>query len=644
MTDLRISVIIPVHDGAQFLAQTLRSVLDQTVAPDEVIVVDDGSSDESAAIAEGFGARVQVIRGKYGGAAAARVAGVTRATGEAIMFMDADDLLGRNVLQSLADTLSHNEGGIACCDWMRYERIGSTWQARPASCAPRRPGQSPLAAWLTGWYHPPCSVLWSRQAYERSGGWNPEILVNNDGDLMMRALSRGIELVHTPRGTSYYRRLPDGAVSLSGRRFSAEGLASRLTVLDGLASAGLAPGTRAALAEAYGNVAGDAEAAGQPELAGRARAEDLRHGGTPLWALRRRRADRERARARAARGKPDESTAPPHPSLSLKEHQTGAPAVSIVVPTFNRTALLTRALESVLDQDFRDFEVLVIDDASDEDIAAVVTGIGDPRLEYRRQPRNMGVAAARNRGMAEASGRYIAFLDSDDEWLPGKLSAQVTKMEACPPSVGLIYTGLIEKGSDGASTVFLPEDRGDVWREMMHRNVVHYGTSSTMIRREVVETIGGFDESLPAIEDYDFWTRIARFYTFECVPEPLMIYHDEAAEEGVPSDKRSRDFEANMAARRMFFDRYGEEAVRAGVLHLGHLDMARRHIEAEDGRQSRAILSLLKAIRRKPTSPRIYAWLAFASLPAPLRRSLFPKLVRLRTRLPAWIWMGPGRA
>lgn len=391
---MRISVIIPVHNGAAFLPQTLRSVLHQDRPPDEVIVVDDGSKDDSADIAERFDTRISVIRGHYGGAAAARVAGVAQATGDAIMFMDADDLLGIGVMAALSDKLAKNTEAITCCDWMRYEQIGATWQARPASCAPRRPGQSALAAWLTGWYHPPCSVLWSRAAYEACGGWDPEILVNNDGDLMMRALAGGTDLVHTPIGTSYYRRLPNGAVSLSGRRFTKEGLASRLRVLDGLSAilepVGFPDGARPALAEAYGNIAGDAAAVGFDELAAQAAEKDRQHRGTPALALRRKRADRDRRRARVNTTAPliiTEDEAPPVVA-GLEATPANGPRVTVVIPAYNRAALLKRAIDTVLSQDFADFEVLVIDDASTENLAPVIESYDDPRLRCIRQSRN----------------------------------------------------------------------------------------------------------------------------------------------------------------------------------------------------------------------------------------------------------------
>ncbi|SPJ25546.1 glycosyltransferase family 2 protein [Palleronia abyssalis] len=643
---MRISIIIPVHNGAAFLPQTLLSVLNQGRVPDEVIVVDDGSSDESAKTAEGFGPQVSVIRGCYGGAAAARVAGVAHATGDALMFMDADDLLGLDVISALEATLSGHDGAIACCDWLRYERIGATWQAQPASCAPRRPGQNALSAWLTGWYHPPCSVLWSRKAYDTSGGWNPKILVNNDGDLMMRALAAGIDLVKSPHGTSYYRRLPDGAVSLSGRRFTPEGLTSRMQVLDGLShqlsAAGFPEGTRAALAEAYGNVAGDSAAVGQDELASQARKQDRRHGGTPAWAVRRKRADRNRQAARAGTAGPKAATAEAAPAIvsGLTDPPPDAPRVSVVIPAYNRATLLRRAIASVVVQDFSDFELLVIDDASTEDLQAVVAEFDDSRLRYIRQPQNGGVAAARNRGIVAARAPLVAFLDSDDEWLAGKLSAQVAAMDDAPRRVGLIHTGLIERGSDGAETIFEPTVSGNVWTTILHRNTVHYGTSSVIIRRRVIDTTGGFDETLPAIEDWDLWIRIAQFFEFRHLPQPLMIYHDESLPAGSSDSKRSRDFAANMEARRILKDRYGDALVRAGTLHRSHLDSARRHLEMEGGRQGDAIVHLLKAIRRKPGAPRLYVWLAFAGLPPRVRRGLFPTLTRLRTRIPPWLWLG----
>ncbi|CAM4186305.1 glycosyltransferase family A protein [Palleronia rufa] len=472
---MRTPAIIPVHHDAAFLAQTLRPVLHRDRAPDRVIVVDAGCSDDSAKIDEGFGPAVVPVRGEYGGA---RVAGVAHATGDALMSMDAGDLRGLGVVEALPDTLTAHPGAIACCDWLRHERIGATWQARPASCAPRRPGQGALAAWPTGWDQPPCSALWSRAACEvceACGGWNREMLINKDGDLTMRALAGGTDLVHSRRGTSCCRRLPDVAVSLSGRRFTPPGLASRLSVLYALPDMpkpkGFPSGTRAAR-------------------------QDRRHGGTPARALRRKAADRRRQAARAATSTtPTATEDAPAVTRGRPPTTPHAPRVSVGIPVFSRAALLHRAIASVLAQDFEEFELLIIDDASTNGLLRVGDGFADPRPHMIRRTRNHGID--------RACAPLIVFLDSGDERLPGNRAAQVAAMDAAPMSVGLCCTGLIETGSEGTDTVFEPSALPDFWAEILHRNIVHYNTSSLMIRRNVIETTGGFDESLATIEDWD---------------------------------------------------------------------------------------------------------------------------------------------
>ena len=258
---MRVSVIIPCHNAEPYLAQTIGSVLEQSRPPDEIIVVDDGSTDGSRAIAASFGDRVRVVQERNGNAPATRNRGAALATGDALMFLDADDVLGPTALEALVEELERQGGGIAACPWYRLELTDGVWVRRPPSCAPRRPGQDALDAWLRGWYHPPCSVLWARAAYERTGGWDPRARVNNDGDLMMQALARGVPLHLTSDGAAFYRRLPEGAVSLSGTRFTEVGLRARIGVIERVAgeleSCGRLGPYRAALDEAFGHLTGD---------------------------------------------------------------------------------------------------------------------------------------------------------------------------------------------------------------------------------------------------------------------------------------------------------------------------------------------------------------------------------------------------
>lgn len=233
---MKTSVIIPCHNAEHYVGQTIRSLLGQTRPATEVIVVDDGSTDRSLEIVALFGDAVEVVTSKNGSAAVTRNEGYARCTGEAVMFLDADDVLAPDALEALSEVPELQKGGVTCCPWRRLECRDGRWILRPPSCAGRRRGEDPLKAWLRGWYHPTSSVLWSRDGYERTGGWNPNVGVNDDGDLMMRAMALGVPFGIATRGSVYYRRLPDSGLSLSGNRFTHAGLCSRLRVLVDLAA------------------------------------------------------------------------------------------------------------------------------------------------------------------------------------------------------------------------------------------------------------------------------------------------------------------------------------------------------------------------------------------------------------------------
>jgi glycosyltransferase involved in cell wall biosynthesis len=641
---MRISVVIPCRDGEAFLGQTLDSVLNQTLVPCEVIVVDDGSTDGSLDVARRYGGIVRAVSRRAGGASAARNEGVALSRGDALMFLDADDLLGPTVLEALAAALDRHPEAVACCPWYRYEEVGGCWLAAPASCAPRRPGQDDLSAWLTGWYHPPCSVLWSRPAYERSGGWDPQVRVNTDGDVMMRGFIRGNVLVAAGGATAYYRRLPGETVSLSGTRLTRRGLESRLFVIDRIAAMldgeGRLSRYRGPLGEAYETIARGC--AGHPDLRERCLDAAVRVAG-PSW---RRGVRRVAARIAATSGEAArrldgrlgrrEGPAVAGTAGSRAGSRAALPAsgprplVSVVIPTYDRAGLLPRALDSVLAQDYPEFEVLVVDDGSTDGTAGVVAGYGDPRIRYLRQDRNRGVAAARNRGLREARGDLIAFLDSDDEWLARKLSLQVALFAGGSRRLGLVYTGVESVAGPGGRTVELPAHRGDLHAGMLLRNLIHGGGSNAMIRASVVATVGYFDETLPAIEDYDYWLRIARFYEIDFIDEPLIRYHDQAdPADGSGRLRRSLDFAANMEARRRFHARYGHEMRRAGVEHLFLLDSARRHLESPFGDAREARRLVLQALLARPGACVVYPWL----LPGRIRRTLRPAVRRLRALL-----------
>jgi glycosyltransferase involved in cell wall biosynthesis len=195
--------------------------------------------------------------------------------------------------------------------------------------------------------------------------------------------------------------------------------------------------------------------------------------------------------------------------------------VSIIIPTYNRAAWVMEAVASVLAQTYRDFELFVVDDGSTDGTLAALASLGGEIKVLRRQA-SRGVSAARNLGARAATGGWLAFLDSDDLWLPDKLARQVEYLKANPDLV-ICQTG--ETWIRNGVRVNPPEAcrkvAGDIFLPSLARCLV--SPSAVMLHRRLFEEMGGFDEELPAAEDYDLWLRIAWRYPVGLISEPLMI-------------------------------------------------------------------------------------------------------------------------
>lgn len=203
------------------------------------------------------------------------------------------------------------------------------------------------------------------------------------------------------------------------------------------------------------------------------------------------------------------------------------PKVSVVIPAYNAMTYLPETVESVWRQTFNDFEVLIIDDGSSDQIGEWASLITDPRLKLISQE-NQGLSGARNTGIAKAQGEYIAFLDADDVWEPTKLEKQVRCLED-NPAVGLAYswTAYIDEKGKSTGRVMTADAEGDVWRQIIERNIID--CPSVVVRRCCFETVGVFDRNLRSIEDWDMWIRIASRYPFAVIKEPLVNYRHHAS-------------------------------------------------------------------------------------------------------------------
>jgi len=202
------------------------------------------------------------------------------------------------------------------------------------------------------------------------------------------------------------------------------------------------------------------------------------------------------------------------------------PKVSVVIPTHNRAEFVKAAIQSVLNQTYQDFEIIVVDDASKDATAEAVNSFQDGRIQYVRHETNKGEAGARNTGVMNAIGQFVAFLDDDDEWLPEKLEKQVNLFRGSSPIIGVVYTGVIEIEASTGRIIGqrIPVKRGDIFKDLATNNWIG-APSSVLLKRECFNKVGLFDENIDYGLDYDMWIRISKKFHFEYIEEPLVKYH-----------------------------------------------------------------------------------------------------------------------
>lgn len=210
------------------------------------------------------------------------------------------------------------------------------------------------------------------------------------------------------------------------------------------------------------------------------------------------------------------------------------PLVSVIIPTYNSVAYVTAAVASVLAQTFADLEILVIDDGSTDETSEVMAGYGT-RVRYLRQE-NSGVAIARNRGIAESQGEYVAFLDADDTWFPRKLELQLEALRA-HIEAGVCYSAFLVVTSELKP---IGVRRSERWASaledlLLHGNVV--GSICTVLaKRSLFQQAGGFDPLLSQCADWEMWVRLAARTEFVYLDEPLVTYrqHDSNMSHNAP--------------------------------------------------------------------------------------------------------------
>jgi glycosyltransferase involved in cell wall biosynthesis len=234
------------------------------------------------------------------------------------------------------------------------------------------------------------------------------------------------------------------------------------------------------------------------------------------------------------------------------------PEVSVIIPVYNSSRFINEALESVFTQTFKDYEIILVDDGSTDNTRQIIEKYSDKLIYFRQE--NGGPAKARNFGIKKSRGKFIAFLDADDIWLPLKLERQIDAFKK-NPELGMVATDnslFDEKGvyrkSVGKKDYLL---KGDIVRNILiHSGVV---TPTVMVRREVFDALGLFEEQLRIAEDDNMWIRISSHYDIDVIDEPLAKIRDHQFRTMRTSGNLAQYVEKNM---QLLTSNYGDEVKR----------------------------------------------------------------------------------
>jgi glycosyltransferase involved in cell wall biosynthesis len=239
------------------------------------------------------------------------------------------------------------------------------------------------------------------------------------------------------------------------------------------------------------------------------------------------------------------------------------PVISVIIPAYNRSSTIARSVQSVLVQTFQDFEIIVIDDGSTDTTREVVQKIADKRIHLICHHGNQGAAVARNTGMQAATGEYIAWLDSDDEWLPEKLDIQLQALNLSASNARACYTAY-ELFDGGQSRLYIPEHTD--YKKLFLRCDQAPG-SSLLFERSILQEIGYLDTSLRRYEDWDWLLRYCSKYCLVAIDQPLTRVY-------FTPDRSSAHIESSAVA---FVEKYSQVLRQFGFYR--NIVISRRWIE-----------------------------------------------------------------
>jgi len=284
------------------------------------------------------------------------------------------------------------------------------------------------------------------------------------------------------------------------------------------------------------------------------------------------------------------------------------PKISVVIPTYNRSEILKRAINSIISQTFQEWELIVVDDCSTDNTFDVVNSftVNDQRIKYHKLERNSGANAARNQGTKLAKADIISFLDSDDEMHPLNLQKQYEKFTSSS-GLALCYVGVDYYSENTKVSEVHQRMRGSL-EKYLFTNLKGLGSSTSgfSIRKEVIEKIGGFDESMASQQDLDLLVRVARFHTIDFIDGCNTKMY-------LNSDNRISDNPQSVIKGEVQFLQKHERRIRElGLYHHVARKLARKYaLYSKDLRKAYSML--FRSIRYRPTY--FYAYIYALKLP-----------------------------
>jgi len=291
------------------------------------------------------------------------------------------------------------------------------------------------------------------------------------------------------------------------------------------------------------------------------------------------------------------------------------PGVSVIIRSHNRRDTLPSAIQSVLKQTYKDFEIIVVDDASTDGSREFLSTFDDDKVHCIQHGENLGPAAALNSGIEASRGEFIAFLDDDDEYVPDKIERQLEILDSSPPEIGLVYTGIRLVNKAGKIVGQRLPSRS-FWLGLSHSDFIG---PTPLVRRECFEKVGLFDENLPYFEDRDMWLRVSDKYDFAFVKSPLLKMREHPG-------RLSYNYERQVTALKKLYQKHSfriesaPEDTRKEIWFQYHCQLA--HMLLFSNHASEARMASKDAIRLQPSSMRGYSSLILCLSGQRLARAL----------------------